>query len=400
MRQSIAVRALFFVALQILQPTSISGAFVKPLPPVDDDTVSAGLVKKAVAEKTPYLVGAAFVALVVDPIVHKFFNHTELKQETGRFKLTAFFNALDSIDLGAKAYGLTLLADLVQTLIPRINQLLPFQVDLFEAALPIGLIIFGASFLSDVKQFILHKLVHGTRLGMVEFVDKLGDLALGVGAVYNILHVLKWEIGKGFKSIFAASGSLAIVFSLASKGMVENMFNGMLLNVWDAIEVGDDVLLGDGTEGTIIYFGLLETEVMGSDHVPIRVPNSRIVGKRVHMYSKVTQSQVKQTLRFKYPDLSKLPTLLEDIKKEIESCCKDSRMMNSPKVRLTGYEADHIQVSVSCSFDMPPDAEFEDVREKVLFAIADAVTKNDVDFALPAILYETKGSSATILQAT
>jgi small-conductance mechanosensitive channel len=52
------------------------------------------------------------------------------------------------------------------------------------------------------------------------------------------------------------------------------------------------VKLSDGTEGTIASIGLLETEIIGSDHVPVRVPNTHIIGKKVSLYSKITKSQV------------------------------------------------------------------------------------------------------------
>jgi small-conductance mechanosensitive channel len=302
----------------------------------------------------------------------------------------------ESIDLGAKAYGVTLLVDFVQTLIPKLKEILPFtNKDLYLAAPHVGLLIWGSKALSCVKHLMLSKLVHGTRMGKVAFFDRILDLTIGVLTGYNVLHALGIELGMGLNSLFAASGVSAIVFSLASKGMVEQIVGGLLLNGWDAIEVGEYVRFQDGTEGTVVSIGLIETELLGSDHVPMRVPNSQIVGKRISMFSKVTKSQVKQTLRFKYQDLDKLPTILQDIQQKIKSVCDDK--LTSASARLTTYEADHIQVSVSCSFDIKPGtSEYAETREKVLFAIADAVKKNDVEFALPAIQYETSGSQPLV----
>jgi small-conductance mechanosensitive channel len=221
------------------------------------------------------------------------------------------------------------------------------------------------------------------------------DLSLGLGTVYNVLHQLKVDIGMGLNSLFAASGVSAIVFSLASKGMVEQMVGGLLLSAWDAIEVGEYVRLGDGTEGTVVRIGLIETELLGPDHVPMRVPNTQIAGKRISMYSKVTKSQVKQTLRFKYSDLEKLPKVLKAIQDEIAKQCADVPLEKPPQVVLTQYEADHIQAAVSVSLNIKPgSAEFVAVREKIMFAIADAVQKFNVDFAIPAIQYETTVSGA------
>mgnify|MGYP005845273233 CR=1 FL=1 len=307
---------------------------------------------------------------------------------------------MESIDVGAKAYAVTMGMDIISSIIPKLKSVLPFQADLFQAAPRIGFLIWSVKSISSIKHLLLNKLVYGTRLGKLEFIDRLTDLGLGVTAGYNVLHILKWEIGVGLNSLFAASGVSAIVFSLASKGLVEQMVGGLLLQAWDAIEVGESVKLGDGTEGTIVRIGLVETEVLGSDHVPIRVPNSQIVGKKVHMYSRVSKSQFKQTLRFKYSDLQKMKTVLADIKKEIIASCGSEKMIGEPSVQLTSYEDDHIKVSVSCSFDFKPgSSEFGEVKQRSLFAIADAIKKNSVEFALPAIQYETnRGSENVVLQ--
>ena len=300
--------------------------------------------------------------------------------------------------MGAKAYGITVAADILTSIFPALANLLPFQANLFEAAPHVGFLIWGVKSLSSIKHLFLSKLVFGRRLGKLAFFDRLTDLCLGLAAGYNVLHILEYKMGVSINGFFAASGVSAIVFSLASKGMVEQMVGGLLLQAWDAIEVGETVRLADGTEGTIVRIGLLETEVVGGDHVPIRVPNSQIVGKRVHMFSKVSKSKVKQTLRFKYSDLHKLPQILKDIQQEILSACPE-KMLGEPQVLLTNYEADHIQVGVSCSFDFKPDSsEYAETKQRALFAIADAIRKNGVDFALPAIQYETRIGSRPILE--
>jgi small-conductance mechanosensitive channel len=185
------------------------------------------------------------------------------------------------------------------------------------------------------------------------------------------------------------------------------------------------VKLSDGTEGMITAIGLLETEIVGADFVPVRVPNTQIIGKKVSLYSKATKSHVHQVLRFKYSDLDKIPKLIVDIKDEIEARCSitntnnDTNSSNTdtddadisniddyndddtkntkkttyldkpPSVTLVKYEADHIQVACLVEFDLKPSStKFDILREQVLFAIADATKRNGVQFAIPAIQYE------------
>jgi small-conductance mechanosensitive channel len=328
--------------------------------------------------------------------MEQFFNATHLKHDKGSWSETLVYGACDSIEMGARATGMTLMVDVLQSIVPKLRSWLPFgNVNLYAVAPTVGITIWMAKAVSGIKSLLLHKLVHGTRLGMVSLIDRLTDLSIGIATMYNVLHVLGIELNMGLKSLFAASGVSAIVFSLASKGMVEQIVNGLLLQAWDAIEEGDYVRLGDGTEGTIRYIGLLETEIIGSDHVPIRVPNAQITGKKIHLLSRVDKAQFKQVLRFKYSDLDKLNNVLQDMKEDITTAVTASYLDKSPSVTLTSYEADHIRVTVSVMFAFPPgSSDFSTMKERVLFAIAHAVKKNDMEFALPAIQYETSGGGA------
>jgi hypothetical protein len=106
-------------------------------------------------------------------------------------------------------------------------------------------------------------------------------------------------------------------------------------------------------------------------------------------------------LRFKYGDLDKIPKLIIDIKEEIEARCNNTDNTDTetyyldkpPSVTLVKYEADHIQVECVVEFILKPTSiEFANMREQVLFSIADATKRNGVQFAIPAIQYETRNS--------
>ena len=58
---------------------------------------------------------------------------------------------------------------------------------------------------------------------------------------------------------------------------------------------------------------------------------------------------------------------------------------------LKSYEPDHIETEVNCNFNIAP-ATYENGqnREQVLLAIARAMQKNNVTFAIPAINYGKK----------
>ena len=95
--------------------------------------------------------------------------------------------------------------------------------------------------------------------------------------------------------------------------------------------------------------------------------------------------QVKQTLRFKYKDIDRIPNLLKAIKDEIRKVCPRVIDDGSRPFRafMTGYHADHISAVVDAHFKVPRlgDAFWEN-RQNVLLAINKAVEDFGMEFAV------------------
>jgi small-conductance mechanosensitive channel len=341
---------------------------------------------------------AGILGFATDPLVEAVFNRSEVERDTDvEFRDTLLFGAADSIALGARAAGLLLLLDWLGSFVD-LEKYLPFlQVDLAQAAPQVGLTIWLGLSLSTIKRTIFKQAVWSTtgNLGRVALFDRLIDFVLGIATTGFVLHELQLDFTAGIQSLFAASGVSALVFSLASKGLATEIVGGFLIQAWDAFEVGDYIRLGDGTEGQVTRIGLMETEIIQNE-IPMRIANSQLTssGQRVSNLSRLTVSQVNQELRFKYTDLDKLPDLLEEIKHEIKKSCKKLIVDGSKPFRavITGYKPDHVAVQVICHFTINPSSgEYIEMRQQVLLAIANAVKHSGVDFAIPAIAYETKG---------
>lgn len=84
-----------------------------------------------------------------------------------------------------------------------------------------------------------------------------------------------------------------------------------------------------------------------------------------------------------------MPLLLKSIENEIIIACP--KLINDGtrtfRAIWTDYKDDHLEVVVEASFNIPPTAEeYHTNKQNMLQAIANAVEKNHVEFALPTSL--------------
>lgn len=136
----------------------------------------------------------------------------------------------------------------------------------------------------------------------------------------------------------------------------------------------------------------MSIDIRKSDETIIRIPNSQISNQRITNLSRARLSQVTQTLRVKYTDTEKIPKLLADIKQQVqEDCPKLITDGSRPcRVHLKEFRDDHIEIGVDFRFRVPVVGdEYHQNKEACNLAIAKAMQKNKVEFALPtAFSYE------------
>ena len=276
---------------------------------------------------------------------------------------------------------------------------LPIQADLRVAAPSVALTIWAALTLCTIKRTLFIQSIDGINLGRIELYDRLLDFVIGIAVAAFLVDELQIDVSMGIQSLLAGSGVGALAFSLASKDLAQQIVGGFVIQAWDAFHVGDDILLGDGTAGTVTKIGLVETELVGYDNIAVRIPNSQLSSERVSNMSRIKLSRVYQTIRLQYSDLDKLPDILNDIKLEIQSSCPALILDGSKPFQalLSEYKNDHVEAFINCHFAIPPGSdEYFNNRQQVLLAIARALKKSDVKIALPAIVYQTKTKDQTI----
>lgn len=238
------------------------------------------------------------------------------------------------------------------------------------------------------KRYLLGRVVNKSpeKLGKALVYDRILNWIIYAILAFSIMDSAQVEIGAGLKSVFALSGVGTLILSLASKDMATLFVSGLALSTSEKFRKGDLIKLGDNTTGVVERLGILFTEVRGGDEVITKIPNSQLANQRVSNLSRMQRSQVTQTLRFEYEDLPKMPELLESIKQEIQQACPNVITDGSRPFRanLNSFNADHIEVVVDTRHNLPPIGKvYFDNRQQVLEAIARAVAKHNVKFAIP-----------------
>lgn len=337
---------------------------------------------------------ATSLGFVVNPIIETLFNATHIRHsdiDDIDFADTFAFGAANSITTSVRLWGVLLVTDFF---LGTLGLDLPFHQDLGDVAPQVAFCLWAALTVSVVKRTIFFQSIKGRKLGRVGLYDRLIDVGIAILTLRVVLDIVDYDMGVGLQSVMAGSGIGALVFSLASKDVASAIVGGFIVQAWDAFEEGDTIKLGDGTEGKVTKIGLVETEIVGYDNISVKVPNSQLTSSRVSNLSRISQSRVYQSLRFQYADLDKLPDVLEDIKSEIRfSCPKLIADGSKPfQALIKSYETDHIEGFINFHFNIPVNSgAYAENRQVVLLAIARALKKNDVSFAFPSIVYQSKG---------
>lgn len=101
--------------------------------------------------------------------------------------------------------------------------------------------------------------------------------------------------------------------------------------------------------------------------------------------SRSNTCRVITTLRFEYEDIQKLPQTLEAVKEEISMECPKLITKGKPfRAMISSFEREYVEVTVNCSFELPPSGEaFWANREQMFYAIDRGVRKSGISYAHP-----------------
>ena len=156
-------------------------------------------------------------------------------------------------------------------------------------------LLWGFKRFSVFKLYLLTKVMTTGLIkspGRLQIINRLSDYCLIFFGVFVFYEVLNYEMGYSLKSVLAVFSFATAVVSLATKDIITNFLNGILLSASDRIYEGDFISI-KGDIRKVNRMGWLETALRGSDNILYTIPNTELLTSQTSNLSRVQTCQGK-----------------------------------------------------------------------------------------------------------
>jgi len=234
---------------------------------------------------------------------------------------------------------------------------------------------------------------------------------LGVQVVKGLvlLIVLAFGLshfGISLTAIISTLGVGGLAFALAAKDTLSNLFGGMTILFDNVFRMGDWIKVGD-VEGTVAEIGLRSTTIRTFDNALITIPNSivsvssvmnwnrRAVGRRIKMHIGVTYESNMDDIRQALDDIRDMLKQHPDIANPKHKVASKKRsfkftsqadthgIKSTQLVFMDRYGDFSIDILIYCFARTVEWGKWLEVKEDVLFKIAEILDNNNLEFAYP-----------------
>jgi small-conductance mechanosensitive channel len=104
----------------------------------------------------------------------------------------------------------------------------------------------------------------------------LQDLVVGIVYLGAALSIVAYVFDAPVGTLIATSGVFAIILGLALQSTLADVFSGIALNFSRPYEVGDWIVLSDGTEGRVVETNWRATHLLNASNDLVVLPNSNL----------------------------------------------------------------------------------------------------------------------------
>ncbi len=234
---------------------------------------------------------------------------------------------------------------------------------------------------------------------------KMLNVTMGLIALIIILKLL----GVNLTALLSGLGIGGVAVAFAAKDTLANFFGSVSILLSELFKQGDWIAIDD-MEGTVVEIGLRATTIRTFDNALIAIPNfkladsgiknwsRRTMGRRIKMKIGVTYESDMQNIKkalndiramlHDHPDIVTEKTEYSNSERQLKLVSKEDlqgikRMI---MVNLDEFNSSSIDILVYCFSRSVVWKEWQEVKEDVMFKIADILKENDLEFAYPTMM--------------
>jgi small-conductance mechanosensitive channel/CRP-like cAMP-binding protein len=190
----------------------------------------------------------------------------------------------------------------------------------------------------------------------------LSDIVAASIYVCAALAMMGFVFGLSLQGLLATSGIIAIVLGLALQSTLGDVFSGISLSIEKPYQIGDEILLEGGAEGTVIQINWRSTHLKNSANDVVIVPNSTIAKIRIQNHSAGTRTYSgSATVTV---DSRNEPELTLEILKQAAMTCPSILEHPAPSSAATEFKAE--QITYEIYFSTPSIASAGEARSQFI----------------------------------
>jgi len=171
------------------------------------------------------------------------------------------------------------------------------------------------------------------------------DLVVGIVYLGATLSVVAYVFNAPVGTLIATSGVFAIILGLALQSTLADVFSGIALNFSRPYEVGDWIVLSDGTEGRVIETNWRATHLLNASNDLVVLPNSSLAKAQLTNLSSPNRNHgVKLRVRL-VPTMA--PSGIAEIMRTVLQSSNSIMLTPPPSVEIKSLDAQAIEFELS-----------------------------------------------------
>ena len=217
-------------------------------------------------------------------------------------------------------------------------------------------------------------------------VEQTYEITIRVSKIIIIvvtLLILMQEFGLSISGLLAFGGVGGLVVGLAAKDLLSNFFGGLMIYFDRPFKVGEFIKSPDrNIEGIVESIGWRLTIVRTFSKNVLYIPNSAFSNIIVENATRMTNRRFNEVIGVRYEDMDNIPKIVTEIRSFLKAH-SDIDQTNSPVVYFTSFEASSCDIIVYAFTNTKDWRQFLEVKEGILFKIADIISANNSAIAFP-----------------